>query len=72
MEIDNGGMWNIVGNTYNENAWSLFTNKHSENLYVYISHNLGIIRIIQACMSSTWEYYMSILLMMPQLCKIYI
>ena len=31
--IDDGGRWNIVDNTYNGNAWSRFTNKHS---YLYI------------------------------------
>ena len=39
MEVDDGGRWNIVDNTYNGNAWSRFTNKLSENLYIYILHN---------------------------------
>ena len=34
MDVDDGGRWNIVDNTYNENAWSRFKNKHSENLYI--------------------------------------
>ena len=42
MEVDDGGRWNNVGNTYNGNPWSRFTNKVSENLslslslYIYI------------------------------------
>ena len=33
---DYGGKWNIVGNTYNWDVWSCFTNKYSENeWYIY-------------------------------------
>ena len=41
MDVDDGS-WGSVDNTYNRSAWSRFTNKHSENLYiytVYMSHN---------------------------------
>ena len=34
----------MIGNTYNWNSWSRFTNKHSEDLTIYISLNYGIIR----------------------------
>ena len=27
----------VGGNTYNGNAWSLFTNKYSKNLYIYFA-----------------------------------
>ena len=37
MEVDKGGRGNIVDNTYNWNAWSLFITKHSENVYIYIA-----------------------------------
>ena len=36
MEVDSGGKWNIVDNTCNGNTWSPFTNKHWENLSIYI------------------------------------
>ena len=34
MEV--GGRWNIVDNTYSGNICLSFTNKNSENLYIYI------------------------------------
>ena len=38
MEVDDGGRLNIIGNTYNWNAWSSFTNKHSrESLNIYFA-----------------------------------
>ena len=35
MEEQDGGRQNLVDNTYNENTWSRFTSKYTENLYIY-------------------------------------
>ena len=42
MKLNDGGRWKMVGNTCNRNAWSLFTNKLSENLSLSLSLSLCI------------------------------
>ena len=36
MEVDDGGRWNIVGDTSKRKNWPRFTIKHLENLSMYI------------------------------------
>ena len=54
IEVDDGGRWNIVDNTYNDNAWSRFTNKHSENLYIHIYIYIDMYKQV-------WNIYIEIL-----------
>ena len=44
-DLDDGGRWSIVDNTYNGKSWARFTNKHSENLYRYEQNLLAFSKL---------------------------